>query len=188
MLAQDGAKKPDKRSAQADRHNQEGHLEEAKATPCPSVVPDTLPHELRSAFDTMEQHRFGAQHQNVTIEVREAHLRIANPVRVRADLNVVHNSVLIREQLVGPGIGEIGADRLRALASGTAKDVGIVIRRTVGRHDLDRHVAVVVVEDETHRMFAQGINAAAIAGDVLPAAQPPGSDQILGLDHESPRG
>jgi hypothetical protein len=53
--------------------------------------------------------------EQVSIQLRESHLGVADPVRIRADLDVVDHGVLVGQHLERPGVGEVGADRLGSL-------------------------------------------------------------------------
>jgi hypothetical protein len=52
-------------------------------------VANALPHELSPALHALEGHRPGAEHQLISIKLREAHLRVPDPVGIRADIDVV---------------------------------------------------------------------------------------------------
>jgi hypothetical protein len=47
-------------------------------------------------------HRLGGESEHVAVELRVPHLCVADPVRVRADLDVVDDGVLVGQHLVAP--------------------------------------------------------------------------------------
>ena len=84
---------------------------------------DALPHQLGPALHSLEGHWSCAEHQLVSIKPREPHLGVPDPVRIRADIDVVDHGVLVGQHLERPGVGKVGADRLRPLRGGSAERI-----------------------------------------------------------------
>jgi hypothetical protein len=112
----------------------------------------------------------------ISFELREAHLGVADPVRIGAHLNVVDDGVLVGHYLEAPGVANIRADRLRSLLRCATEHVGLLIRRALRCHDLYRHGAVAVVGDVSDRVFAKRVDDGTVGAEALSRPQAPGPD------------
>src|SRR5262245_55214372 len=149
--AEAGARHSTMRAATSRRRTPGRYPPAGRAERERSVVAHALPDELGGALHSLEGHRLGAQREQVAVELRESDLGVADPVRIRADLDVVDHGVLVGQHLERSRVGEVGADRLGSLFRRSTEDVGLAVRAPVGGHDLHRHIAVVVVEDVADR-------------------------------------